>query len=501
MRLGKLLYLLVDRGVEEHREEGRRRAIDGHRHRGGRIAQVEAGVQHLHVVERRDRHARVADLAVDVGPLVGVEAVQRHRVERGRQALRGQVLRQQVEAPVGAEGAAFAGEHARRILVLALEVEHPGGERKLARQVLAQAPAQQLAVVLEFGQRDLGNPGARQRRAAERGADFLAADFHDVLVAGIGLQRLGPGIKQRLRIRIERSLREQGLYFRQLLSEHRPGRRELLPLARDSRLLRGKLVIRPYRFRYLGEIALALGRNDDVHVRRDLGIEPRQAAGLELQPLLGKPGGDGVVQGGHAVVIKARGDGAEHRHLLGARAEGLAVALDLLAHVAQRVLRALAVELVDRHEIGEVEHVDLLELARGAELRRHHVKRNVGVRHDGRIALADAGRLDDDQLEPRCLARGDGVAERSRQRAPRLARGKRAHEDPRLVDRIHADAVAQQGAAGFPARRVDRQHRDAQSVALIEAETAHQLVGQRRFSCAPRAGDAKNGYPCFLFMK
>src|SRR5213592_4039257 len=96
-----------------------------------------------------------------------------------------------------------------------------------------------------------------------------------------------------------------------------------------------------------------------------------------------------------------------------ARAEGLAVALDLLAHVAQRVLRALAVELVDRHEIGEVEHVDLLELARGAELRRHHVERNVGVRHDGRIALADAGRLDDNQLEPRRLARGDSVAERS----------------------------------------------------------------------------------------
>src|SRR5207249_9227958 len=96
---------------------------------------------------------------------------------------------------------------------------------------------------------------------------------HYVLVAGIGLHRLVPGIKQRLLIRIERSFREQGLYFRQLLSEHRPGRRELLPFSRDSRLLKDKLVIRPYRFRYLGEIALALGRNDDVHVRRDLGIE------------------------------------------------------------------------------------------------------------------------------------------------------------------------------------------------------------------------------------
>ena len=44
-------------------------------------------VEHLHVVERGDRHAGVADLAVDVGALVGVDAVQRDRVERGRQAL------------------------------------------------------------------------------------------------------------------------------------------------------------------------------------------------------------------------------------------------------------------------------------------------------------------------------------------------------------------------------------------------------------------------------
>ena len=31
------------------------------------LQQVEAGVELLHVVERRDRHAGVADLAVDVG--------------------------------------------------------------------------------------------------------------------------------------------------------------------------------------------------------------------------------------------------------------------------------------------------------------------------------------------------------------------------------------------------------------------------------------------------
>jgi hypothetical protein len=61
------------------------------------------------------------------------------------------------------------------------------------------------------------------------------------------------------------------------------------------------------------------------------------------------------------------------------------VALHLLGHVAQRVGGALAVELVDGHELGEVEHVDLLQLAGGAELGRHHVHRHV---HSGTMAAS-----------------------------------------------------------------------------------------------------------------
>ena len=45
------LDLLVDRGVHEERQDRRRRSVDGHRHRGGRLAQIEAGVELLHVVE------------------------------------------------------------------------------------------------------------------------------------------------------------------------------------------------------------------------------------------------------------------------------------------------------------------------------------------------------------------------------------------------------------------------------------------------------------------
>ena len=174
-------------------------------------------------------------------------------------------------------------------------------------------------------------------------------------------------------------------------------------------------------------------------------------------------------------------------------AEQLLVPLHLLAHVAQRVLGAAAVELVDRDEIGEVEHVDLLELARGAELRRHHVERGVDERHDGGVALPDAGGLDDDEVVAGGLARGDRVADRRRQLAAGVARRERAHEDVRPVDRVHADAVAEQRAAGLAARRIDRQDGDLHCVALVEAEAAHQLVGERALARAAGAGDAEDG--------
>ena len=83
-----------------------------------------------------------------------------------------------------------------------------------------------------------------------------------------------------------------------------------------------------------------------------------------------------------------------------------AVAAPLLAHVAQRVLGAALLELVERDQVGEVEHVDLLELARRAVLARHHVHRHVDEVDDLGVALADAGRLDDDQVEARVLAAG-----------------------------------------------------------------------------------------------
>ena len=60
------------------------------------------------------------------------------------------------------------------------------------------------------------------------------------------------------------------------------------------------------------------------------------------------------------------------------------------------------------------------------------------------------------------------------------------------MDRVHADPVAQQRAAGLAARRVDRDDRDLQAIVLVEAEAPHQLVGQRALAGTAGAGDAQH---------
>ena len=109
-----------------------------------------------------------------------------------------------------------------------------------------------------------------------------------------------------------------------------------------------------------------------------------------MQAEFGQPGLERLVERGHAIVVKARGHGAKHRHLLGGRGPGFLVALHLFGHIAQRVQRTLAVKLVDGHKLGKVQHVDFLELAGRAKLGRHHIHGHVHMRHDGGVTLAYA---------------------------------------------------------------------------------------------------------------
>ncbi len=82
---------------------------------------------------------------------------------------------------------------------------------------------------------------------------------------------------------------------------------------------------------------------------------------------------------------------------------------------------------------------------------------------------------------------------RSGTSAPERPGGERAHEHARVVDRVHADAVAQQRAAGPAPGGVDGEHGDAELVLVVEAQAADQLVGERRLARPAGAGDAEHG--------
>ena len=111
---------------------------------------------------------------------------------------------------------------------------------------------------------------------------------------------------------------------------------------------------------------------------------------------------------------------------------------------------------------------------------------------DPGVPLADAGGLDDDEVDARGAQQRDRVGEVLRQGAAAPARGHRAEVDLRPAEGVHADAVAEQRATALAARRVDGEHRDPELVLLVEAEAADELVGQRRLARAAGAGDAEH---------
>ena len=63
-------------------------------------AEVESGEELLHVVDRADGNAALADLAVDVGRIVGVFAVEGHAVKGRGKPLGVVVLAEIMKAPV-----------------------------------------------------------------------------------------------------------------------------------------------------------------------------------------------------------------------------------------------------------------------------------------------------------------------------------------------------------------------------------------------------------------
>jgi len=487
---------LVDGGVEEHGENGRRRAVDRHRHGGPGRAQIEALVKRLHIVQRRDGDPGVAYLTVDVGALIRIEPVQGDRIEGSGEARRIGVGREQLEAPVGSTCVALAREHARGLLALALERKHARGVGEVAGQVLLAQPLEQRALIGIGGQRDPRQRGAGERGEAKRLALLLGLHPRDQILCRVTLTHAGPGVEQRAAPCIEDRVargeqRGNVVGFLARCLEHFQDLAKLLALPRDPDLLEGRAVVVAHTLGDLGEIARARDRYDAVAVRRNAPLDGGEPARGIVGEIHGaQRASDSVVQRRHPVVVETRCNRAVHRQRFERLGEGRGVALQLLAHVTQRVARAAPVELVDGDQIGEVEHVDLLELARRTELRGHDVERQICKLGNRGVALTDAGSFHDDDVDSRRL---DGVnhdPQVGRQLGAGRAGCKRAHINLGMIDGVHADAVAEQGAAVPAPRRVHGYHRNARLACTIEAEAAHQLVAKRRLSRPAGAGDA-----------
>ena len=199
----------------------------------------------------------------------------------------------------------------------------------------------------------------------------------------------------------------------------------------------------------------------------------------------------GAVEAVGAGVVELGRNGAEDGQAVVLRLPEFVVALVLLADVAQGIGASALVELVDGHHISEVEHVDLLQLRSGAEFRGHHVQRHVAVVHDFRVALADAGRLQNDEVKTGRFEDAEGVAHVAAQGEVGLACGEGPHVHAARGDGVHPDAVAEQGAARFPLGGVDR-HDGHPLVLEVEEEAPDQLVDEGTLSRTACAGDAED---------
>ena len=327
--------------------------------------------------------------------------------------------------------------------------------------------------------------------------DLAVAHPDDLLLAGVRLDEAGPALDRggHLGRQLVTRLGEQcvdGVVGMAGGRELVVDRLEALHPAGHRGIPLGVVVVAAHRLGDLGEVAHPLRRDD---LAQDAGVldgDGDECALADRQPLLGEAGAQLLVQGGDAVVVERRRRGAEDGHVLGSRPERLPVADELAADVAEGVHRTPALELVDGDDIGEVEHVDLLELARRAELRRHDVEVDVGVARDRRVPLADAGGLDDDEV----VGRGAEDIEDVTERLGHLALppgGHRAEEDPVAVEGVHPDAVPEQGPPTATAGGVDGDDCGAELVLLVHPQPADDLVGEARLAGAAGPGDAEDG--------
>ena len=199
-------------------------------------------------------------------------------------------------------------------------------------------------------------------------------------------------------------------------------------------------IILPVHFRDLAQVARACRRND-VHLFR--GTHRSLKVTFPIFKFFTQTSHHQGIESVHAGIVKLGCHGSYHRKVLLLTIPKVMIAHVLLAHIAKCIEGASLVKLIECNQVCEVEHVNLLQLGRGPVLWGHHVKRQVRVFNDLGVGLPDAGGFKDNKVKScrlHCIHRilhvlGKGEIG--------LTRSQRAHVDTRMMDGIHANAVAE----------------------------------------------------------
>ena len=399
-----------------------------------------------------------------------------------------------MEATVGPESVAFTGEHAGRILALPLEWEHPGG-------VGEESPGR----FSERSQRS-SSPSSSNRGKATRGTAVPDSEYPGQTGVAV-LRRPGRPVVEQLpaaggqpAVGLRAPGRRRRMRGRSSASEQSLDRPQLLAPAGDRHLGRRLLVVAAHRFGHLGQVAgrAPAGRWRWPRRRRAPG-DRGQDPGADLQPEAGQPVPEMLVEGGDAVVGEAGGDRAEHGKILEGNAGMLPGPGQLAADVPQGVLAAPALELVDGDGVGEVEHVDLLELGRRPELRGHHVQGQIDCgrpRLESPWPMPGVSTITRSKPAARQAAMASSRQSGSSRPEPRVAKDRKntraaGHGGPGSMEFIRMRSPSR---APPPLRRVGSMASTAtlELVLLVEPEPPHHLVGQRRLARASRSGDAEH---------
>ncbi len=151
------------------------------------------------------------------------------------------------------------------------------------------------------------------------------------------------------------------------------------------------------------------------------------------------------------------------------------------------------IALVHDHDVGDLEQAGLDRLDLVAHLGRLEDDGRVGGRGDLHLGLAGPDGLDEDEVEAHGVEDGACRAGRRREPAGMPARGHRPDEHVAVARiRLHPHPVAEDGAAGDRARRVDGDHRDGPA---RPADLGDERRDQRGLARAGRSRDAHEVRP------